>query len=237
METRRTILVIDDASMFRELGALFLARTGRVITAASGPEGLELARSERPDVVLLDLLMPGMDGERVCREMKADPELCKLPVIVLTSSENPNDRARAIRAGADDVLSKPINRVTLIAAVNRFLRSAAVRGLPRIGLEAPVRLLLGRGEAWGTMRNLSRGGVFVEAERMMPVDSEIQLYFRLPETINPFAPTARVIWCRPRPGESELTGMGLRFLGMDRGSAQRLEDYVYERVSVNGAVA
>ena len=237
MESYRKILVIDDASMFRELGALFLARTGRVITAANGPEGLEMARRERPDIVLIDLLMPDMDGEQVCRSIKSDPELRHIPVIVLTSSDDPNDRARAIRAGADDVLSKPINRVTLIEAVNRFLRYAAVRGLPRIAIEAPVRLLVGRGEAWGVMRNLSRGGIFVEAERTMPLDTELQLYFRLPETVNPFAPTARVIWSCPRPGNGSPTGMGLRFLGMDRGSVQRLEDYVYERVSLNGAVA
>ena len=237
MESYRKILVIDDASMFRELGALFLARTGRVITAANGPEGLEMARRERPDIVLIDLLMPDMDGEQVCRSLKSDPQLRHIPVIVLTSSDDPNDRARSIRAGADDVLSKPINRVTLIEAVNRFLRSAAVRGLPRIAVETPVRLLLGRGEAWGVMRNISRGGIFVEAERTMPLDTEVQIYFRLPETVNPFAPTARVIWARPRPGSGPPTGMGLRFLGMDRGSVQRLEDYVYERVSLNGAVA
>ncbi len=237
MTARPTILVIDDAPLFRELGSLFLARSGRVLTAANGPEGLEVAKRERPDVLLVDLLMPGMDGELLCRTIRKDPDLHATPVIIVTSSEDSNDRARAIRAGADDVLPKPLNRSTLIEAVNRFLRYPVVRGLPRVALEAPVRMLVGHGEAWGTLRNLSRSGAFVEAERTIPPETEVQLYFSLPETPKEFEPTARVVWCRSRSQESTPSGMGLRFLGMDRASAQRLEAYVYERAPVVSSVA
>ena len=73
MEPRRTILVIDDAPMFRELQSLFLSRTARVLTAESGARGLEIARRERPDLALVDLHMPGMEGDEVCWEIKDDP--------------------------------------------------------------------------------------------------------------------------------------------------------------------
>ncbi len=90
MEPRHTILVIDDAAMFRELGALFLARSGRVITADDGDQGLEALRRERPDVVVADLLMPGMSGDALCQVVKADPDLCETPVILVTSCDDAN---------------------------------------------------------------------------------------------------------------------------------------------------
>ncbi len=77
----------------------------------------------------------------------------------------------------------------------------------------------------------------MEAERTIPPETEVQLYFSLPETPKEFEPTARVVWCRSRSQESTPSGMGLRFLGMDRTSAQRLEAYVYERAPVVSSVA
>jgi CheY-like chemotaxis protein len=119
---QRTILVVDDAPVFRELGSLFLARSGRVITASYGNEALVAMQRERPDVVVTDLHMPGMDGDALCREIKSDLHLRHIPVIVATSGESADERARAVLAGADDVIAKPIRRLSLIQAVNRFLR-------------------------------------------------------------------------------------------------------------------
>ena len=128
----RTILVVDDAAMFRELGSLFLSRLGRVIPAADGEEGLFLARRHRPDVILLDLVMPGLDGVEVCERLRADPELQDTPVVILTASPRGEDHERAIVAGADQVIAKPISRVALIDAVNRYLYSPIARGMPRV---------------------------------------------------------------------------------------------------------
>ena len=74
-ETRHTILVVDDAPLLRELAALFLARAGRVITAASGEEALAVARLEEPSLIVADVRMPGIDGATLCRTMKQDPLL------------------------------------------------------------------------------------------------------------------------------------------------------------------
>ena len=78
-EMKRKILIVDDAPMFRELESLFLARSGRVITASDGSESLDLARRELPDVVVADYSMPGMRGDALCREIKSDPDLRKTP--------------------------------------------------------------------------------------------------------------------------------------------------------------
>jgi uncharacterized protein (TIGR02266 family) len=228
MDGKRTILLADDAAMFRELGALFLARTGRVVTANNGYQGLDAIRRQRPDVVVADLDMPCMSGDELCRRLKADPELRDIPVILVTSSERAEDRARAVRAGADDVIAKPISRISLIQAVNRFLRAGSVRGLVRVPLETDVRIRRLDEELWGHALNLSRGGLFVEAPCPMPPETEVKLDFRLPGSGLPLAPTAQVIWRRVSH-EGGRSGMGLQFLALDRESAHEIDTFVYER--------
>lgn len=224
---KRTILIADDAAMFRELGSVFLARTGHVVTASNGRECLDLLRRERPSVLVADLDMPCMDGEELCRRVKADPEFTDLPVILLTGTDSGEERARAVRAGADDVVAKPISRIALIQAVNRFLRSQPARGLARVDLETPVHIVHTREHHWGTARNLSRGGIYVEAGAPMPRHTEVSLEFTLPEIEVPFAPTAQVIW-RREAREGGAPGMGLQFLALDRDSADRIDAFVYQ---------
>ncbi|HEY5657837.1 MAG TPA: response regulator [Myxococcota bacterium] len=228
-EMKRKILIVDDAPMFRELESLFLARSGRVLTASSGSEALEVARRELPDVVVADYSMPGMRGDALCREIKSDPDLRKTPVIIVTSCYEEDEHENAVRAGADDVIEKPVNRLTLIQAVNRFLR-LAVRGLVRVPLEAEVRLGLQSCEAWGHARNISRGGIFVESEAGFEPDTEVELEFLLPNATDTLAPTARVVWRRVQSSTTR-PGLGLQFLKLDRNVAKQLDDYVYERAA------
>jgi uncharacterized protein (TIGR02266 family) len=228
MEGRRKILIADDAAMFRELGALFLARSGRVITANNGFEALDLARRERPAVVVADLDMPCLGGDGLCRRLREDPELHDLPVILVLSGDAAEERARAVRAGADDVICKPISRMSLIQSVNRFLRGGPVRGQARVACEARVQIRHAEEERWGTARNLSRGGIFVEADPPVVPGSEVSLEFALPDTALHFAPTAQVVWLRERDNGTP-PGMGLRFLALDGESAREIDSYVYER--------
>lgn len=231
MESRRRILVVDDAAMFRELESLFLARCGHVITASDGTEGLEIARRERPDVVVADLDMPGMRGDELCRRIKADSDLAEIPVILVTGRGDGLEHAQAVQAGADDVVEKPINRVSLIQSVNHFLR-LAMRGLVRVPLETDVDLNLPQAAARGRSLNISRGGIFVETEERCPdPDTELRLSFALPETSAPLAPTARVVW-RRFEAEGLLAGMGLQFLELDREAARMLDEYVYEHTEI-----
>jgi len=226
----RKILVVDDAPMFRELEALFLARCGRVFTASDGVEALAIARRERPDVVVADLSMPVMDGEELCRQLKNDPDLRHTPVIIVTGGAASDDHERAVRAGADDIIEKPVNRLALIQGVSRFLR-LAVRGLVRVPMETDVRLSLAKRQVWAWARNVSRGGMFVEAEETLEPDTEIQLQFALPETPLRMAPTAKVIWRRPGSSSSR-SGLGLRFLHLDRTAARQIDEYVYLRAEM-----
>ncbi len=229
MDKRCRILVVDDAPLFRDLESLFLARSGRVITARNAEEGLAALRRERPDVAVIDLHMPGTSGDALCRTIKADADLSGTPVILVAGPDAPEDHALAIRAGADDVLAKPLSRLTLIHAVNRFLRSPVVRGLARVDLETAVRIRLPDEDAWGTARNLSRGGIFVELEHAISPNTEVELEFRLPDTKAALAPTAQVVWHRPGAPGAPM-GLGLQFLALDGASAQQIEAFVYEHL-------
>jgi CheY-like chemotaxis protein len=231
VESGRTILVVDDVEMFRELGALFLARTGKVVTAEDGAEALELARTERPVLVLTDLQMPRMDGAELCAAIRSEPELARTPVIVMTGSELASDHARAVLAGADDVIPKPMSRAVLLGTVNRFFRTPAPRGLPRAMIDAPVRIRVGESEVWGQARNVSRGGIFIEADLEVTPHSDVALDFELPDTARRFSPTARVIWRRGVEARSGRAGIGLRFVGIDSKSTRVLEEYVFERTA------
>lgn len=228
--------MVDDTPLLRELVALFLARAGRVFTASGGEEALALASAIRPALVFADVSMPGLDGAELCRRLKASALHRDVPVVLLVGSDAAEARERAVRAGADDVISKPVERLPLLEAARRLLDQNAPRGLPRIPLEAPVRMRLREREWPGTARNLSRGGVFVESAELLDARAELALELALPETPLALASTAQVIWTRA-PEPELAPGMGLRFLGLDRPTARQLSEYVEERLPAPPALA
>jgi DNA-binding response OmpR family regulator len=119
------ILVVDDDRDVAQSIELALRRRGfRVTLAHSGVEALKLLRRYRPDLVLLDVLMPGMSGIEVCRRLRADENTAEMPIIFLTARGQERDRIEGLRAGADDYLSKPFNLEELILRVKAVLRRA-----------------------------------------------------------------------------------------------------------------
>jgi two-component system cell cycle response regulator len=117
------ILVIDDTEPnIRLLEAKLTAEYYEVITAPDGPSGLAAAVRERPDIVLLDVMMPGMDGFEVCKRLKADPATRHIPVVLVTALDGRRDRLNGLEAGADDFLTKPIDDVALFARVRSLTR-------------------------------------------------------------------------------------------------------------------
>lgn len=117
------VLVVDDVAMNVKMLADILTFKGyEVVTAAGGNEGLAKVRSEQPDLVLLDVMMPDLDGYSVCRAIRANAQTAILPVVMVTALDPAQERVKGLEAGADDFLSKPINQPELLVRVRSLLR-------------------------------------------------------------------------------------------------------------------
>ena len=121
------VLIVDDfAPNLKLLEAYLTAEYFDVVTASSGPEALAICGQGDCDIVLLDVMMPGMDGLEVCRRLKRDPATHHLPVVMVTALDQPADRVRGLEVGADDFLTKPIDEVALVARVRSLTRLKVV---------------------------------------------------------------------------------------------------------------
>lgn len=118
-----TILVVDDDEFNLRLLSKMLSIEGHAVrTAASGEEALASVKERLPDLVVLDVMMPGIDGFEVVRRLRADACTRPIPIIMITALEDSESRSKGLAAGADDVLSKPVSRAELQVCVKRLLK-------------------------------------------------------------------------------------------------------------------
>src|SRR6202046_1783063 len=167
------ILVVDDVpANVRLLEARLSAQYFDVLTAANGTEALEIATRAECDIILLDVMMPDIDGFEVCRRLKSNPSTHFIPVVMVTALDSPADRVRGLEAGADDFLTKPGSDMGLIARVRCLtrlkimtdeLRMRAVTSL-EMGVQAPER---------SAVADTGKGG------RILLVDDRPSSYARL----------------------------------------------------------
>ncbi len=236
------VLLVDDVKFFLELERSFLDREGfEVLVAESGREALDIVRQERPGVLLLDLNMPGMDGDEVCRVLKRDPDLRAMPVIMITSGRKDEDRQRCLAAGCDAFLRKPLSHVELIETIGRFLKAEARRA-PRVPVRVAVALEAESGGAGkppergrgptrlaATTVDVGVGGFYVEILDPPAVGARLTAEFTLPGFTIPVRTPGVVVWVNA-PFEkvkgSVPSGMGLRFVDLPPGVKGVLELFV-----------
>jgi two-component system cell cycle response regulator len=138
--TARILAVDDIAANLRLLEAKLRAEYYEVLLASSGHEGLQVAFMQLPDVILLDVMMPGMDGYEVCRALKADSRTQHIPVVMVTALTDPEERVRGLEAGADDFLTKPLDNAALLARLRALLRVKQVQDAWRLRAETAREL-------------------------------------------------------------------------------------------------
>jgi two-component system cell cycle response regulator len=173
------ILVVDDVEVnVKLLGAKLAREYFDVLTAADGASALRLCAAEPPDLVLLDVMMPQMDGFEVCRRLKADPATAHIPVVMVTALSDAADRLTGLEAGADDFLTKPVNDIALFARVRSLVR-----------LKRMVEELQLREEVCGRFAKLPGGGPAEDLgrARILLVEDNKLAAARVAETLAPMA--------------------------------------------------
>ena len=137
------ILVVDDIpANLKLLEARLLAEYFDVLTAEDGFKALEICDNTHVDVILLDVMMPGIDGFEVCERLKANPRTAHIPVVMVTALDQPSDRVRGLKAGADDFLTKPVNDLQLISRVKSLVRLKTLSDELRIRADTAHNLVL-----------------------------------------------------------------------------------------------
>ena len=156
--TGRVLVVDDILANVKLLEARLSAEYFDVLTAYSGPEALELLQIERVDVVLLDVMMPAMDGCEVCRRIKASPKTMHVPVVMVTALDQTSDKVQGLEAGADDFLTKPVDEIALITRVKNLARLKTLNDemLLRMATGAEVGAMPGGITAWSKAESAGR---------------------------------------------------------------------------------
>ncbi len=174
--------------------AAYLERTDYALQSAEGgARGLSLAITELPDLILVDLFLPDLDGYQVCRLLREEPRTQGIPVVILTASSDLALHRQAYAAGARACLPKPVSRESLLATLDAVL--ASQRRFPRVAVTCPVLARVpqfpGR-TLRGIVRNLSRGGLLAEFPVKLVVGSEVEFTLETPQ--GAFPETGRVVW-------------------------------------------
>lgn len=211
MTTERILVIDDDEIVARTIRRSLMSLGYEIELANNGPQGLEIARRQPPDLIILDVIMPGMDGFEVCRKMRLDVTLEPIPVLFLTAKVKDEDRVTGLRAGADDYLCKPFNVDELILRVRAILRRTKAQ--PTNG-------------GFSADRKLSAGGYVLHTRafelatphngnlRLTPIQYDL-LYYLMSHPGEPFTPARLLdeVWDYPADkGSADLVRVHIKTL-------------------------
>jgi CheY-like chemotaxis protein len=211
----KTILLVDDTPLFIKIAKDFFRREQiNILTANSGPEAVTIAKNEKPDLIFMDLYMIGGDGDIACKEIKNNINLKLLPIIMVTSSNNPKDSERCLNAGCNEIIHKPLKREEFLGMSRKYLKFPVWSG-KRSKIKAPARFGTDHDKMFqGFLSDISVGGVFLETDRLLPVDTELYLEFQLDQDAQFKKCKGRVAWFNQKGSlkkDYPSTGMGIQF--------------------------
>lgn len=224
------ILLVDQSRFFLEIQKGFLKNTdARIVCAGSSREALESLRRQRADLVYLALELTGEDGTHCCREIKKDPALQQIPVIMLYDAATPAEKEQCLNAGCDGVLSRPLERRSFLDEGRKFLFRVERRE-PRVPCQALVVYRHSGESSYGTCQDLSPGGIFVASTRRVQVGDRVSLSMVLPGSADQvLEASGRIAWLNPGPNQQSddlPPGFGVEFLEFAAGGSSLLSSYL-----------
>jgi two-component system cell cycle response regulator len=211
------VLVVDDVELNVKLLEAKLANEYfEVLSAGNGPRALELAEAELPDIILLDVMMPRMDGFEVCQRLKANPLTADIPVVMVTALSDVADRLRGLAVGADDFLTKPVNDIGLFARVRSLVRLKRMMEELRLREEVCGRFA-GSESTQNDLGDLGAGGILLAEEQVFAAA-------RITDTLRPIARSiVRAETCAAaQQGLDEAIELVILSLSLPDGDALRL---------------
>lgn len=230
--TKKTILLVDDTRLFVEEELSLINRDDiEVLAAHDGVEALKTVAEKKPDIVFMDLYIPGMDGDKCCHTIKSDKNLCHIPVIMIIQGVDQAEFERCRQAGCDDILVKPIKHLFFTAQIKRYLNIQLNKSTRFI---APLRIqysCVGDPDTVFSSYsvNLSTGGMFIGTKELLPVDSPLNIEFILPEDGRIIQCTGRVSWLNHPDSiinQNLPTGMGLQFMDLSAADMDLLRNFI-----------
>ena len=210
------ILLVDDSRFFLELERQFLRNTpAAILTASSAEEALAVAKEHRPSLIFMDIDMPVMNGLDCCRTLKSDQGLQKIPVILIGDNASRTDETQAYTAGANDYLSKPLDRRHFLAAGHHFLVSVDRRE-PRQTYQRLVDFTCRGQNLQGRCVDVSSGGMFLNCQPVAQKGEALMIRFSLPdENQTQVEIHGRIAWANSREEtikENYPLGYGVEFV-------------------------
>lgn len=230
MQVKKILIVDDSATGLAQFKSIFSRTRCTVTTATDGKDALKKVSDEHPDIVLMDLYMPEMNGDECCRIIKADPSFQDIPVILHTASRGEEERKRCLQAGCDVYLTRPfVDEDILLKTVKKFI-DIPIRSHIRVSIDAEVGYFHNGKEYSGRMHNISSSGGFIETAEPLPTGSIINLSFTIPNSANRVEAVVEVIRVITKNSDSPSTrivsGIGIMFLTITWEGKKIIDGYV-----------
>ena len=218
------ILLVDDVDFFRDVMCDYFKRTpASIVTASSGEEAITLAMREWPDLIYMDVAMPGMSGIEACKKIKAHPTLKKIPVLLIFTPERDTNIKEVETSGCDGYLAKPFGREEFLNLGHRHLFNIERRER-RVPCQMTVNFTINGKDYQARGVDISLHGLYVEFRDEIPPNSRIKASFLLPTISSKTVEVSgRIAWVNqgfPRENMTLAQGFGIDFQSIDRNAVE-----------------
>jgi CheY-like chemotaxis protein len=217
------ILLVDDANLFLEVTRQILKPMGaQILVARSGLEAMKILETDKPDLIILDLMMPEMGGDKVCLHVKGHPKYHDIPVIMVTSRGRPEELEKCRQAGCDDFLTKPIKPEVLLEKVSQ-LSKRSTRHTIQVLVRVETENKLGKEVSFGTSADLSKTGMSIQTEKTFEMGQAVTVRFFVNSKQDELVLNGKMV---RKEGRGRSQAYGVHFDPLSLGKKQTLSGFI-----------